>query len=214
LVVSGSVLQAGWRNYVTPRVLRGMLWCHAVQAQAALARDRASFLLSTNVGRSGSFLNREEGGVEPVRKLDSADCCRRGDPWLRRLIDGLALFAWRAAAVVFVARLLYLYFRWLPQFVDGRLSRAVAARSRRNGTCLCLSCVGCRRERDGLRVVLVRDCLHHVPEARARTLRDPGRLFRLDWGVQPDRFPCAAEALLVVRACAAIVPWPCRNAPK
>ncbi|MDM0047571.1 adenylate/guanylate cyclase domain-containing protein [Variovorax sp. J22R115] len=50
-----------------------------------------------------------------------------GDPWLRRPLEALGLLAWRTAAVAFVVLLLYVYFRWLPQWMDGRLTQALAA---------------------------------------------------------------------------------------
>ncbi|NDZ17830.1 adenylate/guanylate cyclase domain-containing protein [Variovorax sp. WS11] len=50
-----------------------------------------------------------------------------GDPWLRRPLEARALFVWRSAAVAFVVLVLYVYFRWLPQWMDGRLTQALAA---------------------------------------------------------------------------------------
>lgn len=49
------------------------------------------------------------------------------DPWLRRPLEAPALLAWRSAAVAFVVLLLYVYFRWLPQWMEGRLNQALAA---------------------------------------------------------------------------------------
>lgn len=59
----------------------------------------------------------------PTPSIVAAD----GDPWLRRPIEGPALLVWRSAAVAYVVALLHLYFRWLPQWMDGRLTQALAA---------------------------------------------------------------------------------------
>lgn len=49
------------------------------------------------------------------------------DPLLRRPLEAPALLAWRAAVVAFVVLLLYVYFRWLPQWMDDRLTQALTA---------------------------------------------------------------------------------------
>lgn len=52
------------------------------------------------------------------------------EPWLRRPLEAAALLAWRSAAVVFVILVLLVYFRWVPQWMDGRMSQALAAQTR------------------------------------------------------------------------------------
>jgi len=49
------------------------------------------------------------------------------DSWLRRLRTATSILAWRIGSVAFVILLLLVYFRWLPQWIDLRLSQAQAA---------------------------------------------------------------------------------------
>ncbi|MDM0109881.1 adenylate/guanylate cyclase domain-containing protein [Variovorax sp. J22R24] len=50
-----------------------------------------------------------------------------GDPWLRRPLEAPALLAWRCAAVGFALLELFVYFRWVPRWMDSLLSQALTA---------------------------------------------------------------------------------------
>lgn len=85
------------------------------------------FFLRRTMEDVRSFLNRAERMSRQLGNPMFSAVAADGDPWLRRPLEGAALLVWRGTAVGFAVFLLYVYFRWLPQWVDARLSQALAA---------------------------------------------------------------------------------------